>query len=74
MKTLGLTSWSPSMAFAAVQLGLFFNLLWRNTHITALTEKSLPLCFGIENCTGSGADFQKLFKGRWCWLWGSWDG
>lgn len=43
MKTLGLTPWSPFRAFAAVQLGLL-NLLWRNTHITALTGKSLPLC------------------------------
>lgn len=24
--------------------------------------------FGIENCTGRSADFQKLFKGRWRWL------
>lgn len=24
--------------------------------------------FGIESCTGRGADFQKLFKGSWWWL------
>lgn len=66
MKALGLTPWSPSIAFAAVQLGPL--IFYEEIHNCSDRKIFTTMCFGVENCTGRGADFQKLFKGRWWWL------
>lgn len=63
MNILGLTSWSTFIAFAVRSWD--FLIFCEEIHNCSDRNIFTTVYFGVESCTGRGADFQKLFKGSW---------